>query len=111
MGMLLLSVFLSFFVNNTFFTHYHLINGVTVVHSHFHKQEKKGEPVSHQHSSKELIFIQYSSNPLFTFAASIYFVDVVARSVSIQKFQLRDFFQIKQNLVSHNGLRGPPFIT
>ncbi|WP_294629385.1 hypothetical protein [uncultured Bacteroides sp.] len=50
-------LFVSYLVSLTFFTHVHVVNGVTIVHSH---PFKKG--AAHQHSTVELIHIHSLSN-------------------------------------------------
>ncbi len=51
----LLVLFLGYFTDIHFFTHSHIINGVTIVHSHFTwPSEKKDLPAGHTHSGKVL---------------------------------------------------------
>lgn len=52
-------LFVSYMASITFFGHAHVINGVTVVHSH---PFKKGS--GHYHSSVELQLIHFLSNPI-----------------------------------------------
>jgi len=50
------ALFMSFYVSTTFFSHFHIINGATITHSHFHSDEhhdtKSG---GHEKSSITLI--------------------------------------------------------
>ena len=50
-------LFVSYLVSLTFFGHVHVVNGVTIVHSH---PFKKG--AAHQHSTVELIHIYFLSH-------------------------------------------------
>lgn len=57
---LLLILFLGFFGSITFFSHAHIVDGVTIVHSHPYKSDNKGNPL-HSHSDKGYITIQLLS--------------------------------------------------
>ena len=50
----LLALFLSYYGSITFFSHYHVVNGVTIVHSHFFcgHADTDGK-ADHTHSPKE----------------------------------------------------------
>ncbi len=50
-------LFVSYLVSFTFFTHVHVVNGVTIVHSH---PFKKG--AAHEHSTVELLQIHFLSH-------------------------------------------------
>lgn len=54
MGVLLLALYIGYYFSVTSFTHSHIINGVTIVHSHFHTQNhiQKGT-----HSENEITLI------------------------------------------------------
>jgi len=54
----LLALFLSYYESITFFSHYHVVNGVTIVHSHFFRGDPDSNgQANHTHSSKELTLI------------------------------------------------------
>ena len=57
-GFFLLLIFTTYYVNITFFHHSHIINGVTIVHSHFHN---KAHTQTGTHSSSELTLISILS--------------------------------------------------
>lgn len=61
-------LFVSYLVSFTFFTHVHVVNGVTIVHSH---PFKKG--TAHEHSTVELQLIHFLSH-LMTDGAAVVFV-------------------------------------
>ena len=49
-------LFILYFCNLSFFTHLHIINGVTIVHSHPYQTDSEGNP-THNHSTKEIQLI------------------------------------------------------
>jgi hypothetical protein len=55
-----LLLFLGFFGSITFFNHVHIIDGVTIAHSHPFKKDVHGLPL-HSHSDKGYITIQFLS--------------------------------------------------
>lgn len=60
-----LALFLSYFADITFFTHTHIINGVTIVHSHyFHgsSAKQKEGAAGHQHSVQALTWIAQAND-------------------------------------------------
>lgn len=59
-----LALFLSYYADITFFTHSHIINGVTIVHSHFSygsSSDNSGNPQRHSHSNLSLTLIAQAS--------------------------------------------------
>lgn len=55
-GISLLIIFLFFFGSSTFFSHTHIIDGVTIVHSHPFKHNGNGQPL-HTHTSNAYLLI------------------------------------------------------
>lgn len=98
-------LFVSYLVSLTFFAHVHVVNGVTIVHSH---PFKKG--AAHQHSTVELIHIHFLSH-LTTDGAAVIF----ALSLFIP-FLLCLLLGCPQHTHSHapyhgvTALRAPPAI-
>ena len=98
-------LFVSYLVSLTFFAHVHVVNGVTIVHSH---PFKKG--TAHEHSTVELIHIHFLSH-LTTDGAAVIF----ALSLFIP-FLLCLLFGRPQHTHSHApyhvviALRAPPAI-
>lgn len=62
MATLLLAIFTTYFVNVTLFVHYHIVDGVTIVHSHFSTEEHQQNPTSDAHSENQLTLISVLSN-------------------------------------------------
>ncbi|HEY3391028.1 MAG TPA: hypothetical protein VGK38_15725 [Prolixibacteraceae bacterium] len=76
--LLLLFLFLGYYGSITFFTHSHIINGVTIVHSHPFNSDRGGSPSNSQHSDKELLVIQLLSE-LITVVFAITFASFIVR--------------------------------
>jgi hypothetical protein len=84
LGYFLLLLFCGYFSSVTFFPHSHIVDGVTVVHSHPYKSHPGNNPVNHNHSKEELIFIQFISHfkaiaPLIFFGVAIFWKILNAR--------------------------------
>jgi len=67
MRCLLLFLFMGYYSSITFFTHSHIINGVTIVHSHPFNSDKGGDSSTAPHKGKELVIIQLLSEFFTTF--------------------------------------------
>lgn len=98
-------LFVSYLVSITFFAHIHVVNGVTIVHSH---PFKKG--AAHKHSTVELLLVHFLSH-LTTDGAAVVF----ALSLFIP-FILWRLHGITQHTHYHSpyhgvvALRAPPVI-
>ena len=79
-GILLLILFLGYYGSITLFSHSHIVNGVTIVHSHPFKTNKGGDTSTPPHTEKELLLIQLLSE-LITTAFTISFVTLIFRSL------------------------------
>jgi hypothetical protein len=104
-----LLLFLEFFGSSTFFSHAHIVDGYTIVHSHPFKHDSKGAPI-HDHPLNAYLLINllihFSAVVLsFWFTASLFIS--LQREIQIrfyppfrlQKFQTPDYY------------RGPPQIS
>ena len=56
----LLVLFVTYYVDITFFEHTHIINGVTIVHSHFHNSAHEKTPTG-GHTTTEITLIAINS--------------------------------------------------
>lgn len=54
---LLLVLFISYYSNITFFSHAHIVNGVTIVHSHFCENFGRTQPSQHEHTTADIQLI------------------------------------------------------
>ena len=53
-----LLLFLAYYASVTLFTHTHIIDGITIVHSHPYKSGTGKNPVNHQHTTNGFGLIQ-----------------------------------------------------
>ena len=60
-GAALLIIFTSYYVSVTYFPHTHIIDGITIVHSHPFKSLPDKNPAPHSHSQNALILIHFLS--------------------------------------------------
>ena len=109
LSVLLLILFLGYYSSITFFTHSHIINGVTIVHSHPFNSDKGGESSNSPHSNKELQIIQLLSD-FFTTAVSLSFTVILFRSL-LYKIPIKS---TEDGFIGSCGyctysLRAPPF--
>ena len=61
LGYFLLTLFCGYFASITFFSHTHIVDGVTIVHSHPYKSHSGNVPVNHNHSKDGFILIHFIS--------------------------------------------------
>lgn len=88
----------------TFFFHTHIINGVTIVHSHPYKADEKGKPL-HTHTGAEIQLIQnlsswYSAGKItFTFTFKVlqpyYIIKIASKAESIIKGFTNYFYLLR----------------
>ncbi len=106
----LLILFLGYYGSITLFTHTHIINGITIVHSHPFNSGTKENPIKHQHTENGFLLIQFLSHFLASilfFAFSIEAYKAVFRKYTIQKN--KESFSRIPSLISY-GLRAPPLV-
>jgi len=60
-GIFLAFLFLGYLGSITFFQHTHIVDGITVVHSHPYKSHNGNAPISHKHSQCQLVLINFLS--------------------------------------------------
>lgn len=106
----LLMIFLSYFASITFFTHTHVINGVTIVHSHPFAEDNEGKPL-HEHTGAEIQLI----NTISTFFSTSIVVLAVLLLLPVAK--VRIIYARQKWFATYNytqgvvSLRAPPFFT
>jgi len=61
-GLILLILFSGYFASTNFFSHSHIVDGITIVHSHPYKSDSGNNPVNHDHSKNSLHLINYISD-------------------------------------------------
>jgi len=66
LGYFLLILFCGYFASITFFPHTHIVDGVTIVHSHPFKSHSGNVPVNHNHSKDGFVLIHFISHFITT---------------------------------------------
>ena len=105
---LLLINFLGYYGSIAFFSHVHVVDGVTIVHSHPYKPVNKNNLPDNPHSNKELKVIQFLSD-FFTTGAIVVFSALVHRLLLTLLPTLAtegDFIRFTGNFT--HSLRAPP---
>lgn len=99
-------VFALYYANICFFSHSHIINGATIVHSHFHTE---AHAQTGTHSDSELTLISILST-FQSFQATLYFIGI-GIFLSLQVFLLLFF---EERVISSPtvciSLRAPPVL-
>ena len=98
-------LFVSYLVSFTFFAHVHVVNGVTIVHSH---PFKKG--AAHKHSTVELLLVHFLSH-LTTDGAAVVFA--LSLFIPFLLWRLHGITQHTHYYSPYHGvvaLRAPPAI-
>ncbi len=101
-----LLLFLGFFGSTTFFNHSHIVNGITIVHSHPYKSAKNGV-AEHSHSGSGFLLVHFLSNII----ATVSFALISFAILLILKEKLSTIFNnssLCKPLYNSNLLRGPP---
>lgn len=103
-----LCLFLEYYLSITLFTHTHIVDGVTIVHSHPYKSGDSKNPVNHHHTTNGFILIHFLSNILITVAFLWFSVGAnkaVFRKTYFEKNH-SDFSNL--SFLYSYGLRAPP---
>jgi hypothetical protein len=102
-------LFLGYYGSITLFPHCHIVNGVTIVHSHpyKHSADPKKSP-GHQHSDDEFVLIHLISNFLATFVFINILVDILKTIGFKTIFPKREKRIAGLIWVNSAGLRAPP---
>lgn len=106
---LLLILFLGYWGSITLFQHAHIVDGVTIVHSHPYNPFSKENPTNHHHSKNEFVLIYLLSHFITTvsfLAFSLIAIKTVLKDVIVPKND-----EVFSNLFffCSNGFRAPPF--
>ena len=105
----LLALFLSYYGSITFFSHYHVVNGVTIVHSHFfHGDTGSDGGANHTHSAKELTLIAHLSN-FITLVSLALVVSVPHLIHKIHYYIHKQEEEPDKQTFTLSPLRAPPF--
>ena len=101
-----LFLFIGFFGSVTFFNHAHIVNGVTIIHSHPFKSDTNGA-ATHNHTPAGYLLIYFLINFIITAGFTLFAINFLL--LLKQKFSsgLLDQFS-EQSVFLSNSLRGPP---
>lgn len=105
---LLLALFASYYVSTSFFLHTHVVDGKTVVHSHFYFPSTENKAPSHQHSIHAFGAISFLSHFFFTGLFFTFSLHVFNRYLHHHKYRKNSYPYFQQIFVRSNGLRAPP---
>ena len=61
-GYFLVILFCGYLGSITFFPHTHIVEGITIVHSHPYKSHSENYPISHNHLKNGFLLIQFISS-------------------------------------------------
>lgn len=108
MAGVLLFIFASYFANISLFSHYHVVDGVTIVHSHFHGGDHTKNPADQStHTKSELTFIKilsiyYAETPVWIVIPSLFVTIICTLLIELSAHI------ILVDHINHPPLRGPP---
>lgn len=109
-GYFLILIFCGYFGSTSFFPHSHIVNGVTIVHSHPFKSNPGDAPVSHNHSRNGFQLIQFISG-FIAIASALYIVTAVLINVLTTLFPVKnELIRFNSNIISANRPRGPTLL-
>ena len=104
---LLLILFLGYYVSVTFFPHTHVIDGVTIVHSHLYNPLSNQNSADQQHSENEIV-LSYQLAHFLTIVSFVAFACIAVNEYSIIILSKNDKQVHIQPFLFSNGLRAPP---
>lgn len=120
---ILMLLFLGYYISITFFTHAHIFNGVTIVHSHFYIDKTVNNytdndtanstttPIKHTHTSAELTFISLLP-VIYQFSIAIICLPSIKHCIRKVKHVVFNNTIIKSNyFITDHSLRAPPINT
>ncbi|WP_081852490.1 hypothetical protein [Prevotella sp. 10(H)] len=102
-------LFITYACSITFFTHTHIVNGVTIVHSHPYSTDDEGKP-AHEHSGAEIQLIHTLST---FYIAGLIILAVVFGIFRVRKQILCTRILFSIPVISVNSLfrlRAPPVL-
>ncbi len=104
----LLFLFVAYFINISLFSHYHIVDGVTIVHSHFYSGDHaNNQNDSTAHTQNELTLINAISNFIVESPSEPFSLEVVYTFVQTKFIDSNDdIFNVAT--CSYPPLRAPP---
>ncbi len=105
-------LFILNYISTTFFYHSHIINKITITHSHFYlgQTDAEGIPIDHSHSQDEYIFIKIVTQFITTGIIGYFFLRLFYKLLIQYQIPLLNivYTSFKQSGFS---LRGPPSLS
>lgn len=104
----LLILFLGYYGSITLFNHAHIVNGVTIVHSHPYKHGASDKSANHNHTSKQLVLINSLSDFSLTVLFFVLALIALRLITSIFAIRLRANIYFNPFCFFNYSLRAPP---
>ncbi|MCC8154706.1 MAG: hypothetical protein LIP01_11150 [Tannerellaceae bacterium] len=102
---ILFSIYVGFLIA---FTHIHIVNGATIVHSHPY-QKSEGLPVEHEHNYAEFQLLHQLSTIQITGALFAFFLLTASLVILYQSRITLSIPVIREAFAGSFSLRGPPY--
>ena len=103
-----LILFLGYFISITFFPHKHIVDGVTIIHSHPFHSHSGDTPVNHQHSQTGFLIIHFISHILAITSAVISGIFITRKAEQYLSIPKDENIFIKSPCYCSYLLRAPP---
>jgi len=104
----LLILFIGYYGSITLYTHTHILNGVTIVHSHPFNSGTQKNPIKHQHTANGFLLIQFLSHFLTTVSFLTFSIGVLKAVLRKYILQKNDENLFNRICICSNELRAPP---
>jgi hypothetical protein len=82
-GWFLVLLFCGYFGSITFFPHTHIVDGITIVHSHPYKSHSGNNPISHNHSKNGFLLLQFVSSFITTIPVLFFGVIIIRPIINL----------------------------
>ncbi len=105
----LLAIFTFFYISVTFFPHSHIVNGVTIVHSHPYKKLPDKTPLSHSHSNSEFLLIELLSSILLIAGIALSGILVFKNNVRVRTVTIAERVTVLLTHINSCRPRAPSF--
>jgi hypothetical protein len=99
-GFFLVLLFCGYLGSVTFFPHTHIVDSVSIVHSHPYKSLPENDPADHHHTKNEFLLIQFISSFITTLSGLFFGI------IIILKFFQKLFFNQNKTAIPVFSLSG-----
>jgi len=104
----LLMLFLWYYGSITLFNHTHVVNGVSIAHSHPFSSQNGETPVKHHHTANEYILIQSLSHFLVIVSFLFFSFGLLKNIFRETIYKTSNQVFSSPGCICANGLRAPP---